>query len=252
MKTQPQPQRTRRLRVPDIAWIEIPGGPFIYQGGETGELPTFWIARYPVANAQYQTFIDDGGYEEPRWWVDLVRPTPEPSRWPQPNRPRTDINWYEAVAFTRWLNAKLGLPEGSLRLPTELEWEKAARGEHGRIYPWGEEYRSGYANVDEKMADAGQWSLGQTTAVGLYPHGGSSEGVADLAGNVWEWCLNKFDDVTVATPDDSGDSRVLRGGCWIDDPDIACAAPRLRDHPEGRDNSRGVRLLSSILIEPVR
>ncbi|MCF1182437.1 SUMF1/EgtB/PvdO family nonheme iron enzyme [Marichromatium gracile] len=228
--------------LPDIVWIEIPSGPFVYQNGETRELPTFWIARYPVTNAQYLSFIDDGGYEEPRWWVDLVRPTPQRSLWPQSNRPRTDINWYEAVAFTRWLNAKLGLPEGSLRLPTELEWEKAARGEHGRIYPWGEEYRSGYANVDETSAGAGQWSLGQTTAVGLYPHGDSSEGVADLAGNVLDWCLNKVDDVTVVTP---GEFHVLRGAWWIFDPDNARSTKFYGRPPEDRSDSVGFRLLSS-------
>lgn len=99
---------TRRLRVPDIAWVEIPGGDFIYQNGETRTLPRFWIARYPVTNAQYQTFIDDGGYDEPHWWTDLRRPEPQAPRWSQPNRPRTDVDWYECVAFTRWLNARLG------------------------------------------------------------------------------------------------------------------------------------------------
>jgi len=247
-----EPQRTRRLHIPDIAWVEIPGGPFIYQNGETRELPTFWIARYPLTNAQYQTFIDDKGYEESRWWVDLVRPEPKPSRWPQPNRPHTDLDWYEAVAFTRWLNARLGLPEGSLRLPTELEWEKAARGEHGRIYPWGADYRSGYANVDEKNAGVGPWYLEQTTAVGLYPHGGSPDGVNDLSGNVWEWCLNKYDDVTDLTPDNSGDRRALRGGSWVNDPDGARADDRGGLPPELRDSGRGFRLLSSVPIAPVR
>ena len=112
------PAPTRRIRIPDIDWVEIPGGPFIYQDGETRNLPTFWIARYPVTNAQYRTFLDDGGYQETRWWRDLERPQPQEPRWPQPNRPRTNVDWYEAVAFGRWLNARLGLPEGSIRLPT--------------------------------------------------------------------------------------------------------------------------------------
>jgi formylglycine-generating enzyme required for sulfatase activity len=118
-ETQPRP--TRRMRIPDIDWVEIPGGPFRYQQGETRELPSFWIGRYPVTNAQYRTFIDDGGYYEPLWWRDLECPKPEAPRWPQPNRPRTNVDWYEGVAFTRWLTARLGLPEGSIRLPTELE-----------------------------------------------------------------------------------------------------------------------------------
>ncbi|WP_200284610.1 SUMF1/EgtB/PvdO family nonheme iron enzyme [Rhabdochromatium marinum] len=247
-----EPQRTRRLHIPDITWVEIPGGPFVYRNGEIRELPTFWIARYPVTNAQYQTFIDDRGYEEPRWWEDLKRPKRQDSTWPQSNRPRTDLDWYEAVAFTRWLNARLGLPEGSLRLPTELEWEKAARGEQGRIYPWGAKYRSGHANVDEKGEDVGQWYLEQTTAVGLYPHGCSPYGVDDLAGNVWEWCLNKHDDVASIAPDKSGDRRALRGGSWIYDPDFARAIYRFRTPPGFRDLNGGFRLLSSVPIEPVR
>ena len=125
------PEVTHSIPIPDIDWVEIPQGPFIYQDGETRELPAFWITRYLVTNEQYQTFVDDNGYAEPRWWQELNRPEPEASRWTQPNRPRTNVDWYEAVAFSRWLNARLGLPEGSIRLPTELEWEKAARGEKG-------------------------------------------------------------------------------------------------------------------------
>ena len=257
--------------LPDIDWVEVPGGPFIYQVGETRDLPTFWIGRYPVTNAQFQAFFDDGGYGkraglgtrigkplglraggEPEWWGDLKRPEPESPRWPHPNRPRNDVDWYEAVAFTRWLNARLGLPEGSIRLPTELEWEKAARGPEGRIYPWGNEYQSGFANVNERSASRGEWSLEQTTAVGLYPHGRSPDGVEDLAGNVWEWCLNKYDDPEAVAPDTSGASRGLRGGSWYYYPDLARADYRNGNHPENRNDGRGFRLLSSVPIEPVR
>ena len=89
------------------------------------------------------------------------------------------MNWYEAVAFCRWLTARLALPEDSIRLPTELEWEKAARGDQGLAYPWGAEDRSGIANVDETdrygidQRKAGPWVLDQTAAVDVYPHGGS-------------------------------------------------------------------------------
>ena len=247
-----RPRRTRRIRVPDIAWVEIPGGPFIYQDGETRELPTFWIARYPVINAQFQTFIDDGGYDEPRWWRDLERPEPEAPRWPQPNRPRTNVNWYECLAFTRWLNAQLGLPADSIRLPTELEWEKAARGEKGLAYPWGDGYRSGCANVDERSADKGEWYLEQTTAVGVYPQGASRAGVEDLSGNVWEWCLNRHEDLEATHPDTSGASRALRGGSWFDSPGLARAGARYWNLPELRNGHRGFRLLSSVPIGAVR
>lgn len=83
---------TRRLRVPDIARVEIPGGVFVYQQGDTRALPTFRLARYSVTNAQYQTFVDDGGYDESVWWLELIRPKPRASRWPQPNRPRTNVD----------------------------------------------------------------------------------------------------------------------------------------------------------------
>ena len=257
--------------LPDIDWVEIPSGPFIYQDGESRELPTFWIARYPVTNAQFQAFIDDGGYGkrtglgarigktlglraggEPEWWRGLKRPEPERPRWEQPNRPRTNVDWYEAVAFTRWLNARLGLPEGGIRLPTELEWEKAARGEEGFIYPWGNEYRSGLANVDERSPSQGQWYLGQTIAVGLYPEGRSPYRAEDLAGNVWEWCLNKYEDLEAVAPDTSGASRALRGGSWLGGPDDARADDRVSLHPGLRAGSWGFRLLSSVPIEPVR
>jgi formylglycine-generating enzyme required for sulfatase activity len=252
---QAAPPRTRRIRIPDIAWIEIPAGPFIWQDGEPRELPTFWMAKYPVTNAQYQCFIDDGGYADDRWWRDLKRPEPARPRWPQGNRPRTDVDWYEAVAFCRWLTARLGLPEDSIRLPTDLEWEKAARGEQGLAYPWGAEYRSGFANVDETdrygidQRKAGPWFLDQTTAVGVYPHGRSPYGVEDLAGTVWEWCLNKRDDVDAVAADTSGAARALRGGFWVSLPRLARADLRFWSRPDDRNVFGGVRLLSSVPID---
>jgi len=120
--------------------------------------------RYPVTNVQSQTFVDAGGYRDERWWSDVVRPDPEPSRWPQANRPRTNVDWYEAVAFTRWLSAQLGY---EIRLPTEEEWERAAHGSDGREYPWGGGYESGRANVDETARYGGK--------------------------KVGEWCLNPYD-----------------------------------------------------------
>lgn len=244
-----QPRRTKRIRIPDIDWVEIPGGPFIYQEGETRELPTFWIARYPVTNIQYQTFIEDGGYREERWWLGLTKSEPQESTWRQPNRPRTDIDWREAVAFSRWLSARLGLRENELRLPTEEEWEKAARGTDGRAYPWGPEYRTGYANVNEKADKTGPWNLEQTTAVGVYPHGRSPYGVADMSGTVLEWCPNQVDrpeNISVVSNDD----QILRGGSWVSATLNARAVDR-RWVPRGARYSRvGFRLVSLVPISP--
>lgn len=247
------PRQTRRIRIPDIAWVEIPGGPFIWQQGERRELPTFWIARYPVTNAQYQCFIDDGGYQEDRWWGDLKRPQPESSQWPQGNRPRTNLSWYECVAFCRWLSARLAMPEDSIRLPTEPEWEKAARGERGLAFPWGDEYRPGFANVRETDGyQTGPWYLEQTTAVGLYPHGRSPDGVEDLAGTVWEWCLNRYDNTAAAKPYTFEDKRPLLGGSWGGHPGRARAGIRIWNLLDSRYVTWGFRLLSSVPIDAVR
>jgi formylglycine-generating enzyme required for sulfatase activity len=238
-------QAQRMILLPDIDWVEIPGGDFIYQEGERRSLPTFYMARYPVTNVQYQTFIDAGGYGDQRWWADLVRPEPDESRWSQGNRPRTNVDWYEAVAFSRWLSAQLGY---EVRLPTEEEWERAARGQDGREYPWGAGYQTGYANIDERYSKAGEWSLEQTTAVGGYPHAASAEGVLDLSGNVWEWCLNKYDQPDQGEADTSGDSRVARGGAWILSPDFARGSLRFGDKPLNRYVNWGFRLVSSAPI----
>ncbi len=199
--------------LPGIDGVEIPAGTFLY-GEDKAEsrLDTFWMARHPITNAQYQAFIDDGGYREDRWWQGLAEriEAPREPKWQEPNRPRETVSWYEAMAFCAWLTDRLGV---TIRLPTEQQWEKAARGTDGREYPWGDDYLSGYANINETWGEAGEHNLGQTTAVGLYPQGRSPYGVMDLAGNVWEWCLNKYDD-----PSDTSESgkgrRVLRGGSW--------------------------------------
>ncbi|MDS4014385.1 MAG: SUMF1/EgtB/PvdO family nonheme iron enzyme [Candidatus Accumulibacter sp.] len=241
----------RTILLPDIDWVEIPGGEFLYQKGERRRLETFRIARYPVTNVQYQTFIDDGGYADDRWWKDLKRPQPESSHWPQANRPRTNVNQYEAVAFTRWLSARFGY---AVRLPSESEWERAARGRDGRAYPWGETYESGRANIDETAKyfgsehKVGEWTLEQTTAVGVYPHGASPEGVLDLSGNVWEWCLEDSEKSVrgeMSLPNSAG---VVRGCCWGNDADDARASGRDWLDPDDRFLDVGFRVLSSAPI----
>jgi formylglycine-generating enzyme required for sulfatase activity len=142
------------------------------------------------------------------------------------------------MAFCRWLSNRLGY---EIRLPTEAEWEKAQRDEDGRDYPWGYGYRAGFANVDEKAAGVGPVFLEQTTAVGLYPQAASPYGVEDLAGNIWEWCLNEFEDIDRTRP--GGDAaRALRGGSWYGAPEEAGASFRYGNKPVVRSLIIGFRL----------
>jgi formylglycine-generating enzyme required for sulfatase activity len=230
--------------LPEIDWVEIPEGAFLYgEEKETRELPGFQIARYPITHAQFQAFIDAGGYQEADWWEGLAEriEQPETPNWSESNRPRETVSWYEAMAFCRWLSDRLGY---EVRLPTEAEWEKAARGTDGRAFPWCEDYLAGHANVNEKGNKEGPAYLKQTTSVGLYPQGASPYGVADLTGNVWEWCLNEYDNPEKTDPGGNAD-RVLRGGSWGDNPVNARASFRLGFDPDGRLNSIGFRVLCS-------
>lgn len=234
--------------LPDIDWVEIPGGEFIYQDGERRTCESFRIARYPVTHAQFQAFLDAGdGYSSNRWWAGLDAPdrNPRPAGWPIANHPRENLSWHEAMAFCAWLSHRLGL---EIRLPTECEWERAARGTDGRPYPWGDEYRSGFANIDETWNNVGPHHLSQTSAVGLYPQGVSPEGLMDLSGNLWEWCLNEYHDPERLGPEGTK-SRVVRGGSWLYGRDYARAACRSRYHPVSRLAYVGFRVL---LSSPIR
>ncbi|MCB1909753.1 MAG: SUMF1/EgtB/PvdO family nonheme iron enzyme [Rhodocyclaceae bacterium] len=234
--------------LPDIAWVEIPGpAPFGYQEQTHPGLPAFAIARHPVTVAQYQAFIDASGYREERFWAGLDRriDAPDEPSWPEPNMPRSDVSWFEAMAFCRWLSDALGEP---IRLPTEWEWERAAGGTEGWSYPWGEDYRAGHANCDESDWEGGVY-LGAASAVGCYPQGASVEGALDLAGNVWEWCLNEFHDPERVGPGGEA-SRVLRGGSWYFHPQDCRAADRFNLSPDFRFISIGFRVCRGSPIVP--
>jgi formylglycine-generating enzyme required for sulfatase activity len=240
--------------VPDIAWQDVPAGPFTFGEGETArtiELPAFRIARYPITNAQFQAFIGDKGFDTAKWWRwPKRRAAAAKPRFPYPNHPRETVSWFDAMAFCAWLESRLrergDLPEGaSVRLPTEQEWEKAARGTAGREYPWGDGYASGRANVDETFRQIGPFYLRQTSAVGIYPGGSSPNVVDDMAGNVWEWCLDQAD------PSRKGEDapRVLRGGSWGNSPGFARAALRDVNDPDIRYNYIGFRV---VCVSPIR
>ena len=226
--------------LPDIDWVEIPGpAPFIYQEGTHPGLPTFWISRCPITNAQFQAFIDADGYRDERWWRGLAGRFKEPvtPSWDEPNSPRETVSWFEAMAFCRWLSNASG---EAIALPTEEQWERTARGLDGREFPWGP-FEPGHMNCAEQSIDDGEADIDCSSAVGIFPQGGSPEGVLDLAGNVWEWCRNKHE-----SPDRVGSegqaSRVLRGGSWYYGPQGCRAASRFVSGPDGRFGSFGFRV----------
>ena len=184
-------------------------------------LDPYYIARYPVTNEQYARFVQETGHRVPydpleqscNWNPDSQTPPRGKEKHPVVN-----VSWEDATTYCEW---------ASLRLPSEAEWEKAARGPDGRSYPWGhEDPTATLCNFDRNLEG--------TTPVGHYsPHGDSPYGCADLVGNVWEWVNDWYqDDYYRRSPSEnptgpsSGEYRVLRGGSWVSFPHNAHGASR--------------------------
>jgi formylglycine-generating enzyme required for sulfatase activity len=195
--------------------IEIPAGPFI-MGSDTGaedeapahevDLPAFEIDLFEVTNADFAKFVEATGYQtdaEKEARTKNWRSAAEGKE----SHPVVFVSWNDAVAYCEWLGK---------RLPSEAEWEKAARGTDGRIYPWGDEYDPSKANVKDT-------GLRGTAVVGSFGAGASPFGVEDMAGNVWEWVADWYE----AYPGSDFQSdyfgerfRVLRGGGWFETADF--------------------------------
>ena len=201
----------------------------------TVDLPAYYIGRYPVTQAQYARFVQASGHRVPYLpkAYEWTRPYSWDRRRKRPpqgleDHPVVLVSWEDAVAYCEW---------AGLRLPTEAEWEKAARGTDGRLYPWGNEWDSRRCNSAEKwagralrtydewdkwwgeMGEKGWGDRVRTTPVGAYsPKGDSPYGCADMAGNVWEWCADWYKGYphTTCQRSEFGEIyRVLRGGSWL-------------------------------------
>jgi formylglycine-generating enzyme required for sulfatase activity len=207
---------------------EVPAGEFIYQDGKDRIDATYEIDVYPVTNSQFDRFIKAGGYgnedfwgaeglkwlrgkkaAEPGYWKD--------GKWNQPEHPVVGVSFYEAEAYAKWAGK---------RLPTEKEWERAARGTDGREYPWGPGFDKERCNTEES-------GIGCTTRVTRYPNGVSPVGCYDMAGNVWEWTSDWYGKLK--------NLKALRGGSWDGLHDDARCAVRSRGDPGLRDNGAGFR-----------
>ena len=284
--------------LPDLLWVRIPGTATVQDSGQfptfTGlrlgngakpdpeadddeawpadakplEIADFELAVYPVTVAQFRPFVEQSGYQEDRYWskagrgwADQERRT-VPAYWDDPtwtvaNHPVVGVSWYEAEAYCAWLNERLPADQ-AVRLPTEAEWEWAARGPEGRRYPWGDE-------PPERRCHFKRWLgfMRHPCAVGMFPNGASNwwqaiwperDVVQDLAGNVWEWTGSEYtkdyagaDQSVLGLNRDGG--RVIRGGYWSSDR-TGCAGLRaaLRDgsHPRRWFDIRGFRLARTV------
>lgn len=255
----PEPKREAAHRY-EPQMVTIPAGPFLMGSNTDADdekpqhevtLPAYAIARYPVTNAEFKRFIDNKGYynrefwteagwerrvkedwTEPRYWRD--------AQWNDPAQPVVGVTWFEAVAYCRWLAAETQKP---YRLPTEAEWEKAARYTDGRRYPWGNEWKPDLCNSKES-------GRGKTTPVGDFPDGASVYGVEEMTGQVWEWCATKWGKKYPYNVEEdewsedylAGDNaHMFRGGSWYNDKTACRCGYRGRSDGGGGHSSYGFR-----------
>jgi formylglycine-generating enzyme required for sulfatase activity len=207
-------------------------------------LPAYGIGRYPVTNAEYAVFIADTDYEPPVHWNG--KEVPEELA----DHPVVNVTWLDAVACSEWLSKRTGK---HYRLPTEAEWDKAARGADGRRYPWGNDWNPELCN----NAETGPKT---TTPVGQFsPDGDSPYGCADMIGNVWEWCSSRYGGTEVTPsfkypydPKDGredmvvDDSRILRGGSFFNGRGRARCEYRGRGAMTHRNDHTGFRVARNI------
>jgi len=255
---------TESILHPPFKWCHVEGGNVVLQdaaqdGGTKGgnfQVSDFAIAKYPITNAQYERFLQNSnGFSKPQWWEYSPEATqwrkdhknPKPTAFDGPDLPRTRVSWFDSMAFCLWLSTELkntlqydkplnirDVYPWIIRLPTEQEWQRAALGDTGWCYPWGnllDETRGNYGN-----------NVGQPSNVDKYSAGKSIYGVMDMIGNLWERCLTGWNQEIIDT---SGYTyRVIKGGAWnISNPDYLRANDRGCHPPRGQLNDCGFRIL---------
>lgn len=208
--------------LPMLQWCDVSSAKVVFQYADAESKPRtkrfnveeFKISKYPITNAQYQVFLEDAdGYANLEWWAfsedavktRLKKPKAQAPSFKGALRPREMVNWYDAMAFCRWLSRRAGK---TVTLPTLAQWQRAYQGDDERCYPWGNEFDKSYCNTAES-------ELKMTTLVNGYPQNASPFGVCDMAGNVWEWCLNGCHEDKFAIDAHLTGKRYVRGGAFI-------------------------------------
>ncbi|MCP5048815.1 MAG: SUMF1/EgtB/PvdO family nonheme iron enzyme [bacterium] len=252
----------RRIEIQSPSMVLVEAGEFIRGGeGHRREKPVryiyldeFEIGTFPVTNLEFKAFMVDGGYASGTYWTtegwkwlreeNISEPESWHNRqWNGLNFPVVGVSWYEASAYAKWISIKTGK---NFALPTEAQWEKAARVNKGLNYPWGNEFNKKFCNSSES-------GLKRTSPVGIFPKGVSFCGCQDMAGNVWEWCADWYDDdYYKGSPQKNpqgplkGSGRVMRGGSWNFTHVYCRAAFRGWNLPADRFVLIGFRLLRSL------
>lgn len=232
--------------LPMLEWCDVPAGKVVIVVDEKQtnyHVDAFRIAKYPVTTMQFEAFVNaEDGYACEQWW-DVSQGSlawwrqqtgPMPASFSWDDHPRVNVCWYEAVAFCKWLSHRTGL---TITLPTEAQWQRAAQGDDGRDYPWGDQFDPALCNTSESK-------LRGTTPVARYSGGVSPYGVYDMAGNVWEWCLNttpqQLEETRRATEELP---RAVRGGSYISAADRARANFHYYLNPVYRYKTIGFRVM---------
>lgn len=202
----------------------------------------YWLDKYEVSNAAFAAFAAAGGYERPEYWsvegwkwkgVQMGPARPVEPGFEDPDQPRCWITWFEAEAYARWRRG---------RLPSEAEWEYAARGRGSTIYPCGDEWDASRAHTSE----AGVW---RTRSIGSFPSGKSWCGAHDLCGNVHEWTADWLDPLSYRTAErndprgpETGSLRLIRGGSFGGPRSSARSTRRMGRDPTQPSHAIGIRL----------